>query len=101
MRNLELKKYQQRYTNFTEEEDELRMSQIRQSNEALGRRSITSKMMMRRSSTHIPQQTESAPTVEMTQAVAQENNQRSPRTKSEPERMFSKVENQKQQIPAT
>ena len=53
-RKLDQNKYQSRYTNFNEEENESRMEQLRRSSEYFGRKSITSKMMMRRSTTYVP-----------------------------------------------
>jgi len=49
--------YQQRFANYGFDDDASRMEQIRRSSEMWGRKSISSKLMMRRSSTFVPGQT--------------------------------------------
>ena len=54
LRRIEQSKYQSVFANFDDDASESRIMQMRRSSEFMGRRSITSKMMMRRSSTFVP-----------------------------------------------
>ncbi len=57
LKRMEQKMYQQRFANYGFDDDASRMEQIRRSSEMWGRKSISSKLMMRRSSTFVPGQT--------------------------------------------
>ena len=54
LKQIERRQYQQRFANFEQDEDESRMNLMRRSSEVWGRKSITQKLLMRRSSTFVP-----------------------------------------------
>ena len=86
LKRIEQRKYQQRFANFEQDEDESRMNLMRRSSEVWGRKSITHKLMMRRSSTFVPGQSlaAGAASAQVSESVASSKESvKPPRTQSE------------------